>query len=205
MRLTRTTAQLDGMSPMGVRLSFGKGPLRVSVPLTSGKLRSRRKTWHAIAKFADGSEYKCHHNHQTEQAAIACAQKYRRNRTAGKDVPPLTKKPRKSKPASAGRRPNAADRTQDELRARVRISLEDVRRSRERVEQELVLLRESVGKLGNQMQSCLEVGREDLAREASRRKIAIQMQLIDLESRRDQLSSEQAKLEAAARKLGMGA
>jgi hypothetical protein len=190
---------------MGVRLSFGKGPLRVSVPLTSGKRRSRSKTWHAIATFADGSEYKCHHNHQTEQAAIACAQKYKRDRAAGKDVPPLTKKPRKSTSTGAGRRPNAPDRTQDELRARVRTSLEDVRRSRERVEQHLVLLRESVERLDNQMLSCLEVGREDLAREASRRKIAIQKQLIDLECQRDQLSAEQVKLEVAARKLGVGA
>jgi hypothetical protein len=80
---------------MSIRLSFGKGPLRVSVPLTSSRPRSRRKTWHAIATFADGSKYKCHHNHQTEQAAIACVQKYKRDRAAGKAVPPLTKKPRR--------------------------------------------------------------------------------------------------------------
>lgn len=190
---------------MGVRLSFGKGPLRVSVPLTSGKPRSRRKTWHAIAKFADGSEYKCHHNHQTEQAAIACAQKYKRDRAAGKDVPPLTKKPRKSTLRSPDTRPITPDRTQDELRARVRTGLEDVRRARERVERQIVLLGESVEKLDNQMQSCLEAGREDLARQASRQKIAVQKQLIDLESRREQLSPEQAKLEAAARKLGVEA
>jgi hypothetical protein len=78
---------------LSLRLRFGVGPLRASIPLTSGRRRSRRKTYHAIAKFNDGSEYKCHHNHQTEQAAIACAQKYRRDRAAGKSVPPLTKKP----------------------------------------------------------------------------------------------------------------
>ena len=80
---------------MGLRLSFGVGPLRASVPLTSSKPRSRRKTYHGIAKFADGSEYRCHHQHQTEQAAIACAEKYRRDRAAGKLVPPLTKKPKR--------------------------------------------------------------------------------------------------------------
>jgi hypothetical protein len=190
---------------MSVRLSFGKGPLRVSVPLTSGNSRSRRKTWHAIARFGDGSEYKCHHNHQTEQAAVACAQKYQRDRAAGKDVPPLTKKPRKSAPISADRRPNVPDRTQDELRSRVRTGLEDLCRSRQRVEQHLVALRELVGKLDNQMQRALELDREDLAREASRRKIALQKQLIDLESQREQMSVEQAKLEATARKLGLEA
>jgi hypothetical protein len=190
---------------MGVRLSFGKGPLRVSVPLTSGKSRSRGKTWHAIATFGDGSEYKCHHNHQTEQAAIACAQRYKRDRAAGKDVPPLTKKPRKSTSISADRRPDARDRAQDEIRARFRTGMEDLCRSRERVEQQLVLLREAVGKLDNQMQKCLEAGREDLAREASRRKISAQKQLIDLESQREQLLAEHAKLEVAARKLGVEA
>lgn len=86
---------MGGSIALGIRLSFGRGPLRVSVPLTSSRPRSRSKTYHAIAKFTDGSEYKCHHNHQTEQAAVACAQKYRRDREAGKSVPPLTKKPRR--------------------------------------------------------------------------------------------------------------
>jgi len=190
---------------MGVRLSFGKGPLRVSVPLTSSKSRSRGKTWHAIAKFGDGSEYKCHHNHQTEQAATACAQKYMRDRAAGKDVPPLTKKPRKSTSTSADRTPNAPDRAQDEFRARVRTALDDLRGSRERVEQQLVLLRDAVGKLDGQMQKALELGREDLAREASRRKIDAQKQLIDLETQREQLLAEHAKLEVTARNLGVEA
>lgn len=80
---------------MSLRLSFGKGPLRVSVPLTSTRRRTRRKFYYAIARFDDGSQYKCHHHHQTEQAAVACAQKYKRDKAAGKQVPPLTKKPRR--------------------------------------------------------------------------------------------------------------
>jgi hypothetical protein len=85
---------------VGLRLSFGVGPLRASVPLTSRKRRrSRRKTYHGTATFADGSKYTCHHNHRTEQAAVACAQKYRRDQAAGKAVPPLTKQPRR--PAAA--------------------------------------------------------------------------------------------------------
>src|SRR5580692_5295909 len=164
---------------MGFRLSFGKGPLRVSVPLTSTP-RSRGKTWHAIAKFADGSEYKCHHNHQTEQAAIACAQKYKRDRAAGKSVPSLTKKPRKQTPTSVDRRPSAPDRTRDELRAEIKTTLEDLYRSRESIEQNLALLRPQAGKYDDLMQRALEMGREDLAREASRRKLSVQTQLIDL-------------------------
>jgi hypothetical protein len=186
---------------MGIRLSFGKGPLRVSVPLASGRPRSRGKSWHAIATFADGSEYKCHHSHHTEQAAVACAQKYKRDRAAGKDVPPLTKKPKLKKSTSAARRPSPGAPAQDELRGRVRTGLEDVVRSRERLEVHLTTMRQSVAKLDHQMQLALEAGREDLAREASQRKIAIQKQLIDLESQRDLLSAEQANLEAAARKL----
>jgi hypothetical protein len=97
---------------MSIRLSYRMGPVRVSVPLTSGSTRRRRgKTWHAIATFADGSEYKCHHDHRTEQAAVACAQKYRRDREAGKAVPPLTKKPRARRasppPRSAAQKPGA--------------------------------------------------------------------------------------------------
>lgn len=84
----------EGGTTLGLRLSFGIGPLRASVPLISSRRRSRRKTYHAIAAFADGSDYRCHHKYQTEQAAIACAQKYRRDRAAEKSVPPLTKKPK---------------------------------------------------------------------------------------------------------------
>jgi phage shock protein A len=83
--------------------------------------------------------------------------------------------------------------------------MEDLCRSRQRVEQQLVLLNEAVGKLDNQMQKCLEAGREDLAREASRRKISAQKQLIDLESQREQLLAEHTKLEVAARELGVEA
>jgi hypothetical protein len=65
---------------MGIRLSFGKGPLRVSVPLTSSGSRRRRKTWHGTATLPDGSKYKCPHNHQTQEAATACAQRYLRQK-----------------------------------------------------------------------------------------------------------------------------
>ena len=181
---------------MSVRLSFGKGPLRVSVPLTSSAGRPRGKTWHAIAKFPDGSEYKCKHGHRTQEAAIACAAKYKRDKAAGKPVAPLTKKPKKSKVTAA--RPG---KSQDELRARIRTSLEDVRSSGERVEQQIALLGQSTEKLDNMMGEALEAGREDLAQEASRRKLTLRKQLLDLESQHELLAAEQVKLEAAARKL----
>lgn len=80
---------------MGLRLSFGIGPLRASVPLTSGRKRKRRHrspsrnskavsrgapvrapSFHGTVPMPDGSVYKCHHSHRTEQAALECAQKY---------------------------------------------------------------------------------------------------------------------------------
>jgi hypothetical protein len=70
---------------MGLRLSFGIGPLRASIPLTSRRkrrrrttVRNRKPTFHATVHLPDGSVYTCHHAHRTEQAAIECAAKYRR-------------------------------------------------------------------------------------------------------------------------------
>ncbi len=71
---------------MGLRLRFGFGPLRVSVPLTGRRRRRKRRTtkrkvstFHAEARLPDGSVFKCHHEHRTQQAAIECAAKYRRS------------------------------------------------------------------------------------------------------------------------------
>jgi hypothetical protein len=86
---------------VGIRLRFGAGPLRVSIPLTSRRRRRRRtrsyrraKTYHGTATLADGTRYKCHHNHRTPQAANECAQKHVRSQQARKAVPPATPKPR---------------------------------------------------------------------------------------------------------------
>lgn len=73
---------------MGLRLSFGFGPLRVSLPLTRRRRSRRRttisryptaKTFHGVAPLADGSVFRCHHEHRTEQAAVECAAKYKRD------------------------------------------------------------------------------------------------------------------------------
>ena len=80
---------------MGIGLRFGMGPLRVYVPLTSSRKRKRRRSttsrkpkavsrgapvrtpaFHGTVPMPDGSVYKCHHSHRTEQAALECAQKY---------------------------------------------------------------------------------------------------------------------------------
>jgi hypothetical protein len=71
---------------VGLRLRFGIGPLRASVPLTGGRKRKRRKpaptgkpTFHANVRLPDGSHYTCHHAHRTQQAAVACAERYQRS------------------------------------------------------------------------------------------------------------------------------
>jgi hypothetical protein len=83
---------------MGLRLSFGLGPLRASVPLTGRRRRRRRSaarshapSFHGTANFADGSAYTCHHAHRTREAATECAAKYKRDLAAGKPVPPRTR------------------------------------------------------------------------------------------------------------------
>jgi hypothetical protein len=80
---------------MGLRLRFGIGPLRASVPLTGRRKRRRRSTasarvptFHGITHLADGSVYTCHHAHRTEQAASECAEKYSRKVTSPTSSPP---------------------------------------------------------------------------------------------------------------------
>lgn len=66
---------------MGLRLSFGAGPLRASIPLTGGhrrRSRPRGKVWHGSMTLPNGKKWKCLHNHRTEQAAIDCANKHQR-------------------------------------------------------------------------------------------------------------------------------
>lgn len=82
---------------MGLRLSFGFGPLRASVPLTGRRRKRRpaRKTFHAKVRLADGSTYKCHHAHRTQQAALECAAKYQRSVNARPKTRPQQPSPRR--------------------------------------------------------------------------------------------------------------
>jgi hypothetical protein len=62
---------------MGLRLSFGFGPLRASVPLTGKKRKRRGKTFHGIIRNAKGRVvWKCEHNHQTMTAAETCSARH---------------------------------------------------------------------------------------------------------------------------------
>ena len=65
---------------MGLRLSFGIGPLRASIPLTSGRRRRRKKSrsYHGSLSLPDGSSWDCHHQHRTAEAANECARKHAR-------------------------------------------------------------------------------------------------------------------------------
>lgn len=87
---------------MGLRLRFGVGPLRASIPLTGSRSRSRsrRKTYHGTLKLANGKTWKCQHSHQTEQAAIDCANKHKRTLAPA----PVASKPR---PAASSKAPAA--------------------------------------------------------------------------------------------------
>ena len=55
---------------MGLRLSFGFGPLRASVPLTSR--RRKRKRYY----YGKAPGWRCSHHHQTLEVAEACARRH---------------------------------------------------------------------------------------------------------------------------------
>lgn len=86
---------------MGIKMSFGKGPMRVSVPLTSPASGRRGKTWHGTTTMPDGSKYKCPHNHQTEEAATECARRHREQ--ALKQSAPASRRPAAQNPAATDR------------------------------------------------------------------------------------------------------
>jgi hypothetical protein len=86
--------QIAGGKVMGLRLSFGIGPLRASVPLTgSRRRRSRAKTYHGTPQLAGGGKWKCHHEHRTPEAAQACA-----DREAKRRQPPPASAPARRAP-----------------------------------------------------------------------------------------------------------
>ena len=77
-----------------------------------------------------------------------------------------------------------------ELLQKVRRGVADVATSRKRVELQANQLNTQADKLTMQAQRALEVGREDLAREALTRRSGIQQQLSDLQVQHAQLQSE---------------
>lgn len=88
-----------------------------------------------------------------------------------------------------------------ELLQKVRRGVADVATSRKRVELQANGLNSQVDKLNQQAKKALEVGREDLAREALTRKSGLQQQLADLQTQHAQLLGEEEKLTRASHRL----
>ena len=88
-----------------------------------------------------------------------------------------------------------------ELLQKVRRGVADVATSRKRVELQANGLNTQIDKLNQQAQKALEVGREDLAREALTRKSGLQQQLGDLQTQHAQLQGEEEKLIRASQRL----
>jgi phage shock protein A len=88
-----------------------------------------------------------------------------------------------------------------ELLQKVRRGVADVATSRKRVELQATQLGTQADKLTAQAQKALEVGREDLAREALTRRSGIQQQMADLQAQHAQLQGEEEKLTRASQRL----
>ncbi len=88
-----------------------------------------------------------------------------------------------------------------ELLQKVRRGVADVATSRKRVELQAKQLGDQMEKLTMQAQRALEVGREDLAREALTRKSGLANQLGDLQTQHAALQAEEEKLVNAASTL----
>jgi phage shock protein A len=88
-----------------------------------------------------------------------------------------------------------------ELLQKVRRGVADVATSRKRVELQATQLNTQADKLTQQAQKALEMGREDLAREALTRRSGLQQQLADLQTQHTQLQGEEEKLTRASQRL----
>jgi phage shock protein A len=88
-----------------------------------------------------------------------------------------------------------------ELLQKVRRGVADVATSRKRLELQANGLTTQTDKLTQQAQKALEVGREDLAREALTRRSGLQQQLTDLQTQHAQLLGEEEKLTRASQRL----
>jgi len=90
---------------------------------------------------------------------------------------------------------------QQELLSKVRRGVADVATSRKRVEIQVNQLETQAGKLQGQAEKAIEVGREDLAREALTRKSGLTTQINDLKAQHAQLQGEEEKLTLAQQRL----
>lgn len=90
---------------------------------------------------------------------------------------------------------------QMDLLHKVRRGVADVATSRKRVELQMNQLQQQADKLQTQAQKALDMGREDLAREALTRKSAVNGQVEDLRTQHAQLQGEEEKLTLAQQRL----
>lgn len=88
-----------------------------------------------------------------------------------------------------------------DLLNKVRRGVADVATSRKRVELQLNQLQQQADKLSGQAQKAIDVGREDLAREALTRKSGLAQQVNDLQAQHAQLQAEEEKLVLAQQRL----
>jgi phage shock protein A len=90
---------------------------------------------------------------------------------------------------------------QVELLQEVRRGIADVTTSRKRIELQAVQLQKSADKLEGQAKQALTQNREDLAREALKRRVAIARELADLQAQHDQLKGQEGKMIDSSRQL----
>ena len=88
-----------------------------------------------------------------------------------------------------------------ELLSKVRRGVADVATSRKRVELQVNQLEQQQAKLQPQAQKALDMGREDLAREALTRKSGLTNQITDLQTQHANLQAEEEKLTLAQQRL----
>ena len=88
-----------------------------------------------------------------------------------------------------------------ELLQNVKRGIADVVTAKKRLQLQTDQLEQSVAKLVGQARQALGAGREDLARQALERKVAVQQQLQDLDGQIQQLEAQQEKLIASEKQL----
>jgi phage shock protein A len=90
---------------------------------------------------------------------------------------------------------------QVEMLTKVRRGVADVATSRRRLEIQLGQLRQALDRLQTQAGQAVQVGRDELAREALTRRAALLTQIGDLQPQRDSLRAEEDRLTVAAQRL----
>jgi len=88
-----------------------------------------------------------------------------------------------------------------ELLTKVRRGVADVATSRKRIELQMNQLEQQQEKLQGQAKKAIDMGREDLAREALTRKSGLTSQIADLRVQHEQLQGEEQKLTLAQQRL----